>query len=53
MIKIAAIEVYQINLPLKEGKYSWSHGNSVSVFDSTLVKIKTNKDNKAISTVKI
>ena len=44
MIKITSIEVYQLDLPIKEGKYSWSHGNSVSVFDSTLVKIKTNKD---------
>ena len=41
MIKIKSIEVYQIDLPIKEGKYSWSHGNSVSVFDSTIVKIKT------------
>ena len=44
MIKIKSIEVYQIDLPIKEGKYNWSHGNSVSVFDSTVVKIKTNKD---------
>ena len=44
MIKITSIEVYKLDLPIKEGKYSWSHGNSVSVFDSTLVKIKTNQD---------
>ena len=44
MIKIVSIEVYQLDLPIKEGAYSWSHGNSVSVFDSTLVKIKTNQD---------
>lgn len=44
MIKIASIEVYQIDLPIKEGRYSWSNKNSVSVFDSTVVKIKTNHD---------
>ena len=44
MIKIVSIEVFQLDLPIKEGKYNWSHGNSVSVFDSTLVKIKTNCD---------
>ena len=44
MIKIKSIEVYKFNLPLKEGKYNWSHQSSVSVFDSTIVKINTNKD---------
>ena len=43
MIKINSIEVYQVDIPIKEGKYNWSHGNSVSVFDSTVVKIKTNQ----------
>ena len=44
MIKIKSIDVYQIDIPIKEGKYSWSHGNSVSVFDSTVVKINTNEN---------
>ena len=44
MIKIESIEVYQIDLPIKEGRYSWSNDNSVSIFDSTVVKIKTNLD---------
>ena len=44
MIKIESIEVYQIDLPIKEGRYSWSNENSVSIFDSTVVKIKTNLD---------
>jgi len=43
MIKIDSIEVYKLDLPLKEGSYNWSHQNSVSVFDSTIVKINTNK----------
>ena len=44
MIKINSIEVYQVDIPIKEGKYNWSHGNSVSVFDSTIVKIKTDNN---------
>ena len=42
MIRIKSIEVFKIDLPLKEGNYSWSHGNSVNSFDSTIVKINTN-----------
>jgi len=44
MIKITSIEVYKIDLPLKEGKYNWSHESSVSAFDSTIVKLNTNKN---------
>lgn len=44
MIKIKSIAVYQFDLPLKEGRYNWSHQSSVAVFDSTIVKINTNKD---------
>ena len=40
-MKITAIEVYQVDLPLHEGRYSWSGGKSVSVFDSTVVRIRT------------
>ncbi len=40
-MKISAIRVYQVDLPLKEGSYKWSGGNSVSVFDSTVVAIET------------
>ena len=40
-MKIKSIEVYQVDLPLHEGRYSWSGGKSVSVFDSTVVRIKT------------
>ena len=31
MIKIESIEVYQIDLPIKEGRYSWSNNNSVEL----------------------
>ena len=40
-MKITAIKAYQVDLPLKEGRYSWSNGNFVDVFDSTIVAIET------------
>jgi L-alanine-DL-glutamate epimerase-like enolase superfamily enzyme len=38
-MKICQINVFQVDLPLKEGRYSWSNGNFVEVFDSTVVEI--------------
>ncbi|MEO1523810.1 MAG: cis-3-hydroxy-L-proline dehydratase [Planctomycetota bacterium] len=43
-MKITGCEVYQVDLPLHEGNYSWSEGKSVDVFDSTVVKILTDSD---------
>jgi L-alanine-DL-glutamate epimerase-like enolase superfamily enzyme len=40
-VRITAIEIYQVDLPLHEGSYRWSGGKSVSVFDSTVVRIET------------
>lgn len=40
-MKITRISVYQIDLPLVEGSYNWSGGKSVSVFDSTIVRVET------------
>ncbi len=40
-VKIAAIRVYQVDLPLVEGRYSWSEGKFVEVFDSTVVELIT------------
>src|SRR5215470_17469884 len=40
-VKIARIKVYKVDLPLHEGRYNWSGGKSVSVFDSTAVAIET------------
>ena len=40
-MRISAVRVYQVDLPLYEGKYSWSAGKSVEVFDSTVVQIET------------
>lgn len=40
-MKITNIKVWQVDLPLKEGRYSWSNGNFVDVFDSTVVAVGT------------
>ncbi|NBN65116.1 mandelate racemase [Microvirga tunisiensis] len=40
-MRITAIRAYQVDLPLKEGRYSWSNGNYVEVFDATVVAIDT------------
>ena len=40
-MKIERIVVYQVDLPLHEGDYNWSGGKSVSVFDSTIVRVET------------
>lgn len=42
-MKISAIRAYQIDLPLHEGSYKWSGGNTVSVFDSTVVAVETDE----------
>jgi len=39
--KITRIEVFQVDLPLREGRYTFSGGNSVEVFDSTIVAVHT------------
>lgn len=38
-VKISAIRVYQVELPLVEGRYSWSEGKYVEVFDCTVVEL--------------
>ena len=42
-MKITNITTYQVDLPLHEGNYSWSGGNSVDVFDSTVVIVETDE----------
>jgi L-alanine-DL-glutamate epimerase-like enolase superfamily enzyme len=44
-VKISAIRVYQVDLPLVEGRYSWSEGKYVEVFDSTVVELLTDDGN--------
>ena len=40
-MKIVEIAAFAVALPLHEGRYSWSGGKSVDVFDSTVVRITT------------
>src|SRR6516225_7053114 len=41
IMKITRLTVSQVDLLLREGSYKWSGGKSVTVFDSTVVKIDT------------
>src|SRR4029079_18500448 len=40
-MKITRIVAYRVELPLHEGSYKWSGGKSVTVFDSTIVRVET------------
>ena len=40
-MKIRRISVFKVDLPLREGRYAWSGGKSVDVFDSTIVRVET------------
>ncbi len=42
-MKISKISAYRVELPLHEGSYKWSGGNSVAVFDSTIVAVETDE----------
>lgn len=42
-MKISKVIAYQVDLPLHEGSYHWSGGKSVSVFDSTVVRVETDE----------
>ena len=40
-MRITRLLAYQVDLPLREGRYNWAGGKSVTVFDSTVVRIET------------
>jgi L-alanine-DL-glutamate epimerase-like enolase superfamily enzyme len=42
-MRIRRIAAYRVELPLHEGSYKWSGGKSVTVFDSTVVRVDTNE----------
>lgn len=42
-MRINAVSVYQVDLPLHEGSYNWSGGKTVQVFDSTVVRLTTDR----------
>jgi len=41
-VKITKVSIHKVDLPLKEGKYSWSV-HSFAAFDSTIVIIETDE----------
>ncbi len=40
-MKMTRILAFRVDLPLREGSYKWSGGKSVTVFDSTIVRVET------------
>jgi L-alanine-DL-glutamate epimerase-like enolase superfamily enzyme len=40
-MRITRIFAHRVDLPLREGRYSWSGGKFVEVFDSTIVGVET------------
>jgi L-alanine-DL-glutamate epimerase-like enolase superfamily enzyme len=50
-MKIAKIEVFQVNYKLLDREYAWSRGQSVSSFVSTIVRITTDTDLKGYAEV--
>src|SRR6476620_7665943 len=40
-MKISRIFAYRVELPLHEATYQWSGGQSVTIFDSTIVRVET------------
>lgn len=40
-MKITGIKAWQVDLPLREGRYAWSNDNAVEVFDATVVAVET------------
>ena len=40
-MNIKKISVFQVDLPLVEGRYTWANGKFVETFDSTIVEIET------------
>jgi L-alanine-DL-glutamate epimerase-like enolase superfamily enzyme len=43
-VRITGVKVYQVDLPLHEGGYSWADGKTVTVFDSTVVAVETDAE---------
>ena len=42
-MKITRILAYRVQLPLREVTYKWSGGKSVTIFDSTIVRVETDE----------
>jgi L-alanine-DL-glutamate epimerase-like enolase superfamily enzyme len=50
-MQITEIRVYQQDQPLREGRYTWSDGRYVEVFDSTVVELITDGELKGYGEV--
>jgi L-alanine-DL-glutamate epimerase-like enolase superfamily enzyme len=50
-MKIAAVRVFRVDLPLREGRYAWADGRFVDVFDSTIVEILTDDGRSGVGEV--
>ncbi len=50
-MRVTSINVYQADLPLVEGRYTWSDGRYVEVFDSTVVELETDEGLSGIGEV--
>jgi len=50
-MKIAQVDVYQVNYKLLDHEYTWSGGHSVTSFLSTIVKLTTDEGLKGFSEV--
>src|SRR5215813_8422126 len=42
-MKITRILAYQVDLPLREGSYSWSGSRRIDAYDSTVVRVETDE----------
>jgi len=42
-MRVTGLAAWRIELPLVEGRYSWSNDNAVEVFDTTVVELKTDE----------
>jgi L-alanine-DL-glutamate epimerase-like enolase superfamily enzyme len=40
-MRVVGISLFQVDLPLHEGSYNWAGGKSVQVFDSTVLRLRT------------
>ncbi|CAN5600291.1 mandelate racemase/muconate lactonizing enzyme family protein [soil metagenome] len=40
-MRITRISAHRVELPLREGNYNWSGGKTISVFDSTVIRVDT------------
>ncbi|MCY3879356.1 MAG: mandelate racemase/muconate lactonizing enzyme family protein [Rhodobacteraceae bacterium] len=40
-MRISSISVWQVDLPITEGRYSWADGKSIELFDNSVIAVRT------------